>query len=133
MLSYERASTGRPADAWALLARPDAWHRWAPNVRGARGLGEGEVEPGRRGFVRLLGMLPIPVRVTAKRAGRSWTWRVGLVTFEHTVRPSADGCVVGTSIDAPAPVERALAVTYGPLVALLLRNLTRVAEGSGGS
>ena len=127
MLSYEHASPARAADAWALLARPDCWHRWAPHVRGAWGLGGPEVEAGRRGFVRLLGAVPVPAVVLDKRAGRSWTWRVGVVRLEHQVEPTRDGCGVSMRISAPAPLEQLLAVTYGPLVALLVRNLASVA------
>ena len=127
MLSYEHTSPARAADAWALLARPDCWHRWAPPGSGAWGLGGPEVEAGRRGFVRLLGAVPVPAVVLDKRAGRSWTWRVGLVRLEHQVEPTRDGCVVSMRLSAPAPLEQLLAVTYGPLVALLVRNLASVA------
>lgn len=114
--------------AWALLARPDRWRRWAPHVRGAWALGEPEVVAGRSGAVRLLGFLPVPVRVTAKRAGRSWSWRVGPATLVHRVEPRAGGCAVVIDLEAPAFVERSLSVTYGPLVSLLVRNLARTAE-----
>jgi len=38
------------------------------------------------------------------------------------------GSVVGVDIAAPGPLEPALRVSYGPLVALLVRNLARVAD-----
>ena len=60
VVTIERPSNAPPEDAWALLARPDRWHKWAPHVRGAWGLGDAEVEAGRRGFVRLLGAVPVP-------------------------------------------------------------------------
>jgi hypothetical protein len=60
VLRYEATlQPGTEATAWALLARPDRWHEWAPHLRGAWGLSDpatGEVEPGRRGAVRLLGV-----------------------------------------------------------------------------
>jgi len=39
--------------------------------------------------------------------------------------------VVALDILAPAPLEAALRRTYGPLTAMLLRNLARVAETEG--
>lgn len=75
--------------------------------------------------MRLLGAIPIPVAITAKEPGRSWTWRVagGVVDMDHRVE---DG-VVAIEVRAPAPVETAIRITYGPLIALLLRNLSRTA------
>jgi hypothetical protein len=128
MLSYEIESTAGPEDVWDLIAKPSEWHRWAPHVRGGVGLGEPEVEAGRRGFVRLLGLIPVPTRITGKEPGRRWTWRVGLIDFSHDVEPSASGARVRITIDAPAPLEQALAVTYGPAISLLLRSLRRTAE-----
>src|SRR4051812_49985612 len=77
MLTYE-AHTRAPADrVWPLLAEPDRWSSWAPHLRGAWGLGAGEVRPGAYGAVRLLGVVPIPAHITAKEPGRSWDWRGG--------------------------------------------------------
>jgi hypothetical protein len=127
MLRYEAALTGdAEQEAWALLARPDRWHEWAPHLRGAWGLAgaDGEVEAGRTGAVRLLGAIPIPVTITAKDPRRSWTWRVGVVvTMDHRIEP---GRVV-IEIRAPAPVEAALGATYGALVQRLLERLSRSA------
>jgi len=69
----------------------------------------------------------VPARVIARRSGRSWIWRVGPVEIVHRVEPRARGCVVAVDLRAPAPLEAALAVSYGPLVGLLVRNLARVA------
>jgi hypothetical protein len=127
VLRYEvRSELADPDVAWALYARPDRWHEWAPHLRGAWGLAgpDGEVEPGRGGAVRLLGAVPVPARITAKRPGRSWSWRVaGLVDMEHQ---AGDG-VVALELRAPAPLEAVLAATYGPLIELLLRRLSRSA------
>ena len=129
MRTFRANSSAPPAAAWSLYARPARWHAWAPHVRGAWGLGDGEVRPGARGAVRLLGAIPIPARIVAKDPGREWTWRVGPVEMAHRVEPRADGgCAVALDLRAPAPLERALAATYGPLIALLLRNLARVAS-----
>jgi hypothetical protein len=97
-------------------------------VRGARGLGSAEIEPGARGAVLVLGALPVPVRITDKRPGRSWSWQVGPVEIEHRVEPRAGGCSVVVELRAPAAVALPLRVTYGPLVAVLVRNLARVAS-----
>jgi polyketide cyclase/dehydrase/lipid transport protein len=128
MLSYEARSTADPDTAWALLARPARWHEWAPQLRGAWGLGDGEVAVGARVAARLLGVVPVPARIVAKTPGRSWTWRVGPVELDHRVEPRDGGCVVAVDLCAPAPLEAALRVSYGPVVALLVRRLARVAE-----
>ena len=128
MRTYEAACSAPPSEAWPYVARPALWHTWAPHLRGASGLGEPEVQVGARGAVRLLGVVPVPARILAKDDGRSWTWRVGPMTLVHRVEPAADGgSVVAVDLSAPPPVEAALAVTYGPVIALLVRNLARVA------
>jgi hypothetical protein len=131
MLSYESSSSADPAAAWSLLARPGRWREWAPQLRGAWGLGEPEVRAGARGAARLLGVVPVPATVTRTVPGRLWTWRVGPVELDHRVDPRAgDGCVVGVDLRSPAPLEAVLRVTYGPVVALLVAHLARVAERS---
>jgi hypothetical protein len=127
MLRYEAEATADPAVLWALLARPDRWHEWAPHLRGAWGLAgaDGEVAPGKTGAVRLLGVVPVPVTITAKDPGRAWSWRVGaVIAMDHKVE---DGRRVAIEIRAPGPVERALAVSYGPVVQALLKRLSRSA------
>jgi hypothetical protein len=126
MLTYRAHSSGDPETAWALISRPGRWQEWAPHIRGASGLGEPEVHAGARGAVRLLGVVPVPATIV-ERGVRSWRWRVASVEFEHRVEPRADGCEVIITIEAPRPVEGALALTYGPVVGLLVRNLARVA------
>ena len=129
MLRYEAESFAPPEAAWALVSRPHRWREWAPHVRGAVGLGVPEVQAGRHGFARLLGALPVPAVVTDKEPGRSWTWRVGPVRLVHRVRPRADGtCVVGVDLSASPVLETVLALTYGPVVALLVERLARAAE-----
>jgi hypothetical protein len=129
---YAADSTATPEAAWALLARPDRWHEWAPHVRGAWGLGDPEVEPGRVGAARLLGAVPVPAQIVHKRDGRSWTWRVGPVVMVHAVTPKGGdgGCRVSVTITAPWPLETVLTTTYGPLVKLLVERLARVAATS---
>jgi hypothetical protein len=129
MVAYSAHSSGSPAATWALIAQPARWHEWAPHMRGAWRLGEPEVELGARGAARLLGVLLVPARVTAKRPGRSWTWQVGPVSMVHRVTPRrGGGCDVAVEISAPPGLERAVALGYGPLVAALVRRLARVAE-----
>ena len=128
MHTWTADSQGSPAAAWALFSRPAAWASWAPHVRGAWGLGEGEVRAGDRGAARLLGAVPVPVEITRVDAPRSWTWRVGaLVEMEHRVQPRGGGCTVAIDLRAPAPLEAALAVAYGPVISLTLKRLARVA------
>jgi hypothetical protein len=129
VISYEAASAAAPAAAWDLMARPARWHEWAPHIRGAWGLGSPEVQVGRRGLVRVLGAPLVPARITRKRAGTVWAWKVGPVELIHRVEAAdaGGGCVVATDLDAPAPLEATLRVTYGPLVQLLMNRLARVA------
>jgi hypothetical protein len=129
-LTYRAESTAPAARVWELLARPERWREWAPHVRGARGLGAPEIEPGARGVVLLLGALPVPARITGKRRGRSWSWQVGPVEIEHRVEPRAGGSSAIVELRAPAAVALPLRVTYGPLVAALVRNLARVAAST---
>jgi hypothetical protein len=128
VLCYEAAADDLDSQlAWELYARPERWHEWAPHLRGAWGLAGpgGEVAPGRRGAVRLLGALPVPATITAKDPGRSWTWRVGgVVTMEHQVAPGR----VALELRAPMPLERALGAAYGPVIGLLLQRLSRSAR-----
>jgi len=131
MRTWTAESTAPPEAAWRLLARPDAWSRWAPHVRGAWGLGAPEVELGAVGAARLAGVLPVPARIVGKRPGRSWTWRVGLglVEMVHRVEPSpGGGSVVAIDVLAPPPIERALAATYGPVIQATLERLARRAS-----
>ena len=128
MLRYEARSAADPATAWSLVAEPARWHEWSPHVRGAWGLGEPEVQRGARGAARLLGVVPIPAKVTAVSDGHSWTWAVGLMELDHRVDPDGvGGSIVGVDIRASPAVEAVLRVTYGPVVAVLVRNLARVA------
>ena len=127
MLTWRAPCTASPASAWALYARPGRWHEWAPHVRGARGLGTPEVKAGASGAVLLLGVVPVPARIVAKRAGRSWSWRVGPVEMVHRVEPRRGGCSVVLDLLAPAPIEALLGRAYGPLIGLLLRRLARAA------
>ena len=126
MLTYQARCTAPPEAAWALVAQPSRWHEWAPHVRGAWGLGEPEVRTGARGFARLFGVVPVPARVTAKRPGRAWTWRVGPVELVHRVERSGGGSLVAVDVHAPAALEAALRATYGPLVSVLVRNLSLI-------
>jgi len=130
MRTFSVESTASPAVAWRLIARPRQWPSWTPHVRGAWGLGTPEVRLGAIGAARLFGALPVPARIVAKRPGRSWTWRVGLVEMVHRVEPRAGGCEVAVDLIAPAALERAVAAAYGPVIAATLRRLARRAEGA---
>ena len=123
------ATSRAPAPvAWRLLARPDQWHRWAPHVRGALGLGRPEVRAGARGIVRLAGIVPVPAHILQVTPGRAWEWQVGPVRMRHLVRERAEGCEVAIELAGREPVRSAVQLVYGPVIALLLGNLARVAE-----
>jgi hypothetical protein len=129
MRTWTATSDASPETAWALLARPDAWSSWAPHIRGAWGLGSPEVRPGAFGAARLLGVIPVPAKITA-RSARSWTWRVGPAELDHRVSEAPGGCVVSIALRAPGPLEPLLAATYGPVIQLMLNRLTsRAATG----
>jgi hypothetical protein len=128
MLSYEAVTTAPPAAAWELMARPARWHEWAPHIRGGWRLGSPEVQSGRRGLVRLLGAPLVPARITRKRTGQMWAWKVGPVEMTHRVEPRGGrGSVVAVDIEAPSSLDAALGVTYGPLVQVLMNRLARIA------
>ncbi len=110
------------------MAEPARWSEWAPHVRGGWGLGDPEVIRGARGYARLLGVLPVPARITAKRRGRSWTWRVAGLTLVHRVEPREGGSLVAIDIEAPRVLEPVVRATYGPVVSLLVRRLASAAE-----
>jgi hypothetical protein len=131
VLTYETRTAAPAAAVWRLMAEPARWRRWAPHVRGAWGLGDPEVQVGRLGLVRLLGAPVVPARITRKRSGRMWVWKVGPVELTHRVDPSPEGgSTVAVDIDAPASLERVLSASYGPLVQVLVRRLGQVAERS---
>jgi len=127
MRTWTADSAATAPVAWALMARPGAWSAWAPHVRGAWGLGSPEVRAGAVGAARLLGVIPVPAKITAK-SERSWTWRVGPALMTHRVVARGSGSVVAVDLSAPGPLEPALAATYGPVIQTMLDRLARVAE-----
>lgn len=133
MLRHEASTAAPPQVAWALIAEPDRWHEWAPHLRGAWGLGSPQVQQSRRGAARLLGAVPVPALISAVTrdgdGGGSWTWRVGPASFDHVVRalPSG-GATVAITCRAPWPLERAIALSYWPLVGVLVERLALAAE-----
>ena len=127
MRTWTADSEASPTAAWALMSRPEAWPEWAPHVRGAWGLGSPEVRQGAFGAARLLGVIPVPAKITGKSA-RSWTWRVGPATMVHRVAERPGGCTVAIDLRAPGPLEPLLAATYGPVMQLTLNRLARNAK-----
>lgn len=129
MHTWTEDANGSGNAAWELFSRPREWPEWAPHVRGAWGLGDGEVRAGDSGAARLFGVVPVPVRIVAVDSPRSWTWRVGaVVEMDHRVEPHAGGCTVAIDLRAPAPLEAGLVLAYGPVIALTLRRLARAIE-----
>ena len=131
MKTWAVETSAGPATAWRLLARPSEWAAWSPHVRGAWGLGAPEVEPGALGAARLFGAIPVPARITAKDAGRAYTWRVGVVELSHRVEPRPGGATVAIDLAAPGPLEPVLCAAYGPVIAWSLRRLAAAAEERG--
>jgi hypothetical protein len=117
-----------PERAWELYSQPDCWSTWAPHLRGASGLTgyRGEVRAGARGLVWLLGVAPIPAKVTWVDRGHSWSWKIGPVEMDHVVEPRGkDGCRVALVFRGPAVVERVVALVYGTPAQLFLRHMGR--------
>ena len=52
------------------------------------------------GAARLLSVIPVPAKITAK-SERSWTWRVGPVELVHRVVPAPGGSLVTIDLRAP--------------------------------
>ncbi len=119
MITFEERTRATTSAAWALMARPERWPEWAPHVRGAWGLGSPEVEAGRTGAARLMSVVPVPARITAKTPGRDWTWQVGPVRMRHRAEPG----LVAIDLEAPGPLEPAVAALYGPVIRWALRRL----------
>jgi hypothetical protein len=130
VITYEAHSSASAARAWELMAQPARWREWAPHIRGAWRLGSPEVQVGRRGLVRILGAPVVPAKITRKRAGRMWAWKVGPVELVHRVAPRSGGSTVAIDIQAPAALEPVLRATYGPVVGLLVNRLAKAAAGS---
>lgn len=127
MLQHSVISAGDPEVAWELVSQPARWKEWAPHLRGAWRLGSPAVEASSLGVAMLAGVIPIPARIeqVERSATRShWTWKVGLLRLDHEVRPRPHGgCEIVFSCRAPWPIERALAVSYWPIVGLLVERL----------
>jgi hypothetical protein len=112
------------------MSRPANWAAWAPHMRGFWSwppVGDGELATGAWGAARVLGVVPVPVLVTGKQPGRQWTWQFGLTRITHRVERRAGGCRVAVDLSAPGPLEPVLAAAMGPVFALSLRRLARVA------
>ncbi|HET9073087.1 MAG TPA: SRPBCC family protein [Solirubrobacteraceae bacterium] len=124
---FETTSAAPPDAVWRLLAEPACWSAWAPHIRGGVGLGTPEVQTGRSGVALVGPWLPVPVTVTAKEDGHFWDWRTGPVRVRHAVEAAPQGSIVRLELHAPAPLERALGLTYGPVIAWVARRLARVA------
>lgn len=133
MLGFEQLSRGRPEAAWSLIAQPARWSAWAPHIRGAVGLGSPEVREGARGVVLVGFIAPVPVRIGAKQAGEFWDWHTGPLRIRHRVEPHPQGCRLSIEMHAPAPLERVLAVAYGPVIRWALKGLSTLAADAAGT
>ncbi len=121
-------STADPERLWSLISRPDRWSLWSPHVRGAEGLGSPEVSEGARGSVVLRGGARLGAEITEVTPGRSWSWRVGGLEIHHIVESSGPGSRL-TFVVEPARARWApAAAAYAPLVGLIARRITRIAE-----
>jgi hypothetical protein len=128
VLSYSAKTSGSADQAWALMARPALWSRWAPHLRGAWGLGSPEVRQGARGAARparrgapcppaIVDISPPAIVDVAgrprERSSTAWTPTGGGSSFASTSRrPARRGRARGD---------------LRPVVQLLVKNLARVA------
>jgi Polyketide cyclase / dehydrase and lipid transport len=125
-----------PERAWTLYSHPADWPSWAPHLRGASGLTgyRGEVRAGARGLVWVLGVLPLPVKVTWVDRGHSWSWKVGPVEMDHVVEEREDGgCRVAVVFRGSGLVEQLCLALYGAPAHLFLRNMGRVGKAQPGA
>jgi uncharacterized protein YndB with AHSA1/START domain len=118
-----------PERVWDLIARPERWHEWSPYVSGARGLGTLEVEQGAHGSVLIRGGIHIAATITSVTPGESWTWRVMGLRLDHTVRANGAASRIELRVEGAAgPPWSFGALAYTPALALIVRNIARVAE-----
>ncbi len=118
-----------PERVWDLIARPDRWHEWSPYVKGARGLGTPEVEQGAHGSVLVRGGIRVAATITSVTAGESWTWRVMGLRLDHAVRANGAASEIILRVEGVAGPPWSLgALAYTPALALIVRNIARVAE-----
>ena len=73
-LIWYSVRSGLPGSPLTVSARQFVLRDSDGTMRGAWGLGEPEVQAGNWGDARLFGAVPVPARITAKDAGRSWAW-----------------------------------------------------------
>ncbi len=99
------------------MARPALRARWAPHVRGGRGLGEPEVHSGSRGRRDAARRVAGSARILAKEDGRSWSWLIGPLTIEHRVEPTDQGCEIVFEAGAARNL-RVVAALYAPVMRL---------------
>ncbi len=124
-------TTASPELVWDLISRPARWHEWSPYVGGGGGLGSPEVAEGARGSVVLRGGVRLPARITEVRPGESWTWESMGLRIRHGVLPrDGGGAVIEHEVEATSLLTRPAAIGYVPVVALIARNIARVAERS---
>ncbi len=122
-------TTAAPERVWELISRPARWQEWSPYVGGGGGLGSPEVVAGSHGSVVLKGGVRLPARITEVRHGESWTWESMGLRIRHGVAPRAGGgATIEHEVEATSLLTRPLALGYVPVVALIARNIARVAE-----
>lgn len=121
-------SAADPERIWELIARPANWRLWSPHVRGAEGLGEPEVQPGRQGKVILAGGLRVPARILSVDPGRSWSWKVGGLVIDHLVEPTSDGASLAMPVRSEGRFWSPFALAYAPVVDSIAQRIARLAE-----
>ena len=118
-----------PAETvWELIACPGRWREWSPYVVGAEGLGTPEVKPGAGGHVVLRGGLRLAARITTVEPRRSWAWEIGGLCILHGVEPRPGGSRIRHEVRGASWPWSAAALAYLPAVAVVARNIARVAE-----
>lgn len=117
-----------PERVWSLIARPDRWHEWSPYVSGARGLGSPEVEQDAHGSILIRGGIHIAATITSVTPGESWTWRLMGLRLDHAVRPEGAASRIELRAEGSHPPWSLAALAYTPALALIVRNIARVAE-----
>ena len=121
------AGPASPEVVWDRYADPQAWAKWAPQIRGVETEGRvsTRLHPGLRGTVTAA--LGVPVRfvvIEVDAAAGAWSWVVrppGVrMVLQHTVQPTDDGGTrAGLVIEGRAPVV----LVYRAVAGVALRRL----------
>jgi hypothetical protein len=119
-MRYEQTITAAAtqARAWKALAAVTTWPRWTRSIQDVRPLDGGDLARGHRFRIRQPGMPTLVWRVSAVRAGESFTWEtrsLGVHTSGyHRLATNPDGTTqITIGVDQTGPLAGLLNVLMG--------------------